>query len=57
MEKNKKMTQKELMKKFLEDKKNKEVKGITKSLRPEKSSSKSISKVKRSHNGGGFFDK
>ncbi len=53
----KKVSQQELMKRFLEEKKNKNNQDNQKSLRPEKSTSQSTSKPKRSHNGGGFFDK
>ncbi len=57
MSENKKSTQQELMKKFLEEKKNKNSEDGPKALRPQKSSTQSTSKAKRSHNGGGFFDK
>ncbi len=50
-------TQQELMKKFLEEKKNKGAQGNSKPMRPEKGTSQSTSKAKRCHNGGGFFDK
>ncbi len=57
MSENEKLTQKELMKKFLEDKKNKNNQEGQKFLREKNASSKSTSKAKRSYNGGGFFDK
>ncbi len=57
MSENKKISQQELMKKFLEEKKNKGNQGSAKALRPEKGTSQSTSKAKRCHNGGGFFDK
>ncbi len=50
-------TQQELMKKFLEEKKMKNAQGEGKTLRPEKGVAQSTAKAKRSHNGGGFFDK
>ncbi len=49
--------QQEMMKKFLEDKKSKNAHTDGKTLRPEKGVTQSTSKAKRSHNGGGFFDK
>ncbi len=57
MSENKLTKQQELMKKFLEDKKNKNANGEGKVLRPEKGVAQSTAKAKRSHNGGGFFDK
>ncbi len=50
-------TQQELMKKFLEEKKNKNNQANSKALRPEKGVKQSTAKPKRCHNGGGFFDK
>ncbi len=57
MSESKKSTQQELMKKFLEEKKNKGGQGASKTLRPEKGTTQSTAKAKRCHNGGGFFDK
>ncbi len=57
MSQNKLTKQQELMKKFLDDKKNKNLQGDGKVLRPEKGVSQQTAKAKRSHNGGGFFDK
>lgn len=52
-----KATQQELMKKYLEEQKHKNSNGNKKFTREKDKSTKSTSKVKRSHNGGGFFDK
>ncbi len=57
MSETKKVTQQEMMKKFLEEKKSNGSKGNGKTLRPEKGTTQSTSKAKRCHNGGGFFDK
>ncbi len=57
MSEDKKLTQQELMKKFLAEKKNKNGIGGNKPLRPEKGVKQSTAKAKRCHNGGGFFDK
>ncbi len=57
MSKDKLSKQQEMMKKFLEDKKNKNLHADGKALRPEKGVAQSTAKAKRSHNGGGFFDK
>ncbi|MFV0518963.1 MAG: hypothetical protein ACK5LY_01695 [Lachnospirales bacterium] len=57
MSKDTKMTQQELMRKFLEDKKGKNQQDNQKFLRNGKSKPQATSKAFRSHNGGGFFDK
>ncbi len=57
MSEDKKATQQDLMKKFLEEKRNKNGQGNNKTLRPEKGVKQSTAKAKRCHNGGGFFDK
>ncbi len=57
MSETKKATQQEMMKKFLDEKKNNGNRGNGKPLRPEKGATQSTSKAKRCHNGGGFFDK
>lgn len=56
MSEDKKLTQKELMKKYIEEKKQKS-NGTQKDFAPHKASIQSTSKMKRSYNGGGFFDK
>ncbi len=57
MSKGNQSKQQEMMKKFLEEKKNKNSQGNGKALRPEKGTKQSTAKAKRCHNGGGFFDK
>ncbi len=56
MSKKVKSKQQELMEKFIEDKK-KNSKNNQSFLRAKSDMSKSNSKTKGSHNGGGFFDK
>ncbi len=57
MSENEKLTQQEMMKKFLEEKKNKNSKENQKFLREKNATAQSTAKAKRSYNGGGFFDK
>ncbi len=57
MSENEKATQQELMKKFLEEKKNNGNSDSPNKFKPNNKLTKSTSKAKRSYNGGGFFDK
>ncbi len=56
MSANKKLSQQELMKKFLEEKKNNNFGGNDKAQRPNKNAKMSVSKSKQKSNGGGLFD-